>query len=339
MKPIKYGLTALLLASLVLPVFSYGQSTPDYTKTPVFFVHGHGMSAGSWSSLIQALESAGYPRLYLQAIQLSPADGANIPAAENQIALAIESFLTSVNSFISSNYPTIPARTKVDIVSHSMGGVSSRWYAAKVRPDRVRKWISLAGANHGTNDLCPGSDPGSDDLCPAYAQNEEESYVQYTLNGAPFAADVDETPYGVGTDAVGVAVVNPDIGRRVLYITVRTSPDEWIDPEESTVFDGAGGVPMMIPEGLPARVTSEGNILMTHGIGHDAMLDDAGTMNMVRYLLDLPMTTLEDAISILRALSGIQQSTGTAHVFDLNEDCKVGLEDALHILQSLSGLR
>ena len=261
-------------------------SQPDYNKTPVFFVHGHGMSANSLNTMIESLTQSGYPELYLKAIQLVPNNGANIPAAEQQIAPAVEHFLQTVNTFISQNYPNLPLKTKVDLISHSMGGLSSRWYTAKVRPDRVRNWISLAGANHGTNDLCPYSDPGADDLCPAYAKNEQESFIQYNLNGAPKIADFDETPYGVGMDSTGVASVMPDQNRRILYLTVRTSPDEWIDPVDSVVVDGAGGVEISIPADLPAKMTSEGNFLMTNGVGHDAMLSDPATIKLVKNILD-----------------------------------------------------
>jgi hypothetical protein len=94
----------------------------------------------------------------------------------------------------------------------------------------------------------------------------------------------------------------------------------------------------VIPEGLPAVVTSEGNILMTHGIGHDAMLDDAGTMNLVRYLLHLPMVNLGDAIEILKVISGAKGSI-TAYAGDVNRNGSMGLEEAILILQLLSGLR
>jgi triacylglycerol esterase/lipase EstA (alpha/beta hydrolase family) len=105
--------------------------------------------------MIAALTESGYPTNYLIANSFSSVSNGNIYAAQNEIAPGIESFLTEINSFLTNNFPNQKLKTKVDIVSHSMGGLSSRWYAAKVRPDRVRKWISLAGANHGTNDVCP----------------------------------------------------------------------------------------------------------------------------------------------------------------------------------------
>jgi len=277
---------ALLLFVFYFSAIVFAQAAPDYTKTPAFFVHGHSLNASNWATMISYLTDAGYPTEYLEAIQLVPNNGANIPAAEEQITPAIETFLDSINTFLAANYPDIPLKTKVDIVSHSMGSLSSRWYAARVRPDRVHKWISLAGANHGTNDLCSFPDPGADDLCPAYAENEQESFIQYQLNGAPYVADVDETPYGIGQDSAGVVSVPPDLNRKILYVTVRTSPDIWIDPEDSVIMDGTGGVQIPIPGDLPATMTSEGNFLMTNGVGHDPMLADPETMRLVKIFLD-----------------------------------------------------
>jgi pimeloyl-ACP methyl ester carboxylesterase len=286
MKSLRVGLCLLVpyLTTIVL-----AEAAPDYTKTPVFFVHGHGVNADVWDTMIADLVAYGYPIEFLEAIQLIPNNGANIPAAEEQIAPAIETFLDSINTFLASNYPDIPAKRKVDLVSHSMGSSSSRWYTAKVRPDRVHKWISLAGANHGTDFACsglPDTDPSRDDMCPAYAESESESFFQFNLNGAPFVADVDETAYGIGDDLSGVTVVPPDQTRRILYVTIRTSPDHLLDPDDSPVIDGAGGVQLPIPGDLPATMTSEGNFLMTNGVGHDPMLTDLETMRLVKIILD-----------------------------------------------------
>ena len=260
---------------------------PDYSKTPVFLVHGYNWHGGCFYTLVNFLKDSGYPPEFLRTINLVPGDGANIPAAENQIAPAIETFLTSVNNYLGSIGQPVPPKDKVDIVSHSMGGLSSRWYTAKVRPDRVRKWIPMAGANHGTNALCGYSGQGADDCCPAYATTEQESLIQISLNGQPHVADIDETPYGIGTDSPGVNILPPDQNRRIFYVTIRTFPDSWIKPEDSVIIDGAGGLGIPIPLDLQAKLTSEGNILMTNGVGHDPMLQDGDTLRLVKIILGL----------------------------------------------------
>jgi triacylglycerol lipase len=41
---------------------------------------------------------------------------------------------------------------KVDIITHSMGGLSSRWYAKYLGgTSYLDEWVSLGGPNHGTN--------------------------------------------------------------------------------------------------------------------------------------------------------------------------------------------
>lgn len=279
-------LCAMLSAFLLLlPGKGVAQSSADYTKTPAFFVHGHGMGAGSWETVISFFLRCGYPKEFLKAIQLQPNVGANIPAAEKQIAPAIEDFLRRVNELLTERNISIPLKTKVDLISHSMGSISARWYAAKVKPERVRVWLSIAGANHGTDILCRWSDPGARDLCPAYAKSPQQSLVQFLLNGQPKFADTDETPYGIGEDFPGVIKVHPDGPRKILYISIRTSPDQWIKPEDSPILEGAGGVPLQWPVSIRAKETSAGNILMTNKVDHDGMLSDTETMELVKLIL------------------------------------------------------
>ena len=133
--------------------------------------------------------------------------------------------------------------------------------------------------------LCAWSDPGAQDLCPAYAKNPKDSLIQYSLNGEPHVGDIDETPYGLGKDSPGVDSIPRDDTRSILYVSIRTSPDKWIKPEDSPILDGAGGVTIRIPKNIRAKETNPGNILMTNGVGHDAMLSDGDTIKLVKIML------------------------------------------------------
>ena len=276
-------LVILLLAALTSVG---GCASEDYAKTPVFFVHGHGMPPESFNAMIAHLEKAGYPRLYLRTINLQPNNGANIPAAQKQIRPAIEQYLSEINDVLKTRRPEVAPKTKVDLLSHSMGALSTRWYAARLHPERVRVWLSLAGASHGSDVGCSFHDPGGDDICPAYAKNERESDVQFQLNGKPHVPDVDETPYGIGTDSPGVRVIAPVGSRKILYATIRTTPDVWMVPEDSPVVDGAGAPGLRMPAGIKAKETSPGNVLMTNGIDHDAVLSDADSLKLVQSILE-----------------------------------------------------
>lgn len=263
------GVVAAALAGCNLLSAGAGE---DYGKTPVLFVHGRGLSSHSFSAMIEGLRARGYPPSFLRAIDLVPNDAPNIRTAEQQIAPYVERFLDEVNAQLRQSGQSLPPKTRVDIVAHSMGSVSSRWYAAKLRPDRVATWISIAGPNHGSNPNCPGL-PGSgkEDLCPAYARTPEQSFVQFHLNG-PLGSDRDETPYGIGADAPSKRRVPPDDRRRVLYVTLRTPNDEFIVPNDSTVLDGAGGAELRLPRGLPVRETSPGNFITLRPVSHDWLL-------------------------------------------------------------------
>ena len=165
-----------------------------------------------------------------------------------------------------------------------MGAVSSRWYAAKLRPDLVRTWIALAGANHGTQALCPFPDEASREMCPAFATKARRQAVQVALNGAD-GSSVDETPYGLGPDRAGVLRIAPDTTRGVLYLTVRVEPDKWIQPERSALVDGAGGVPIQVPAGVPVRETAPGNFLFEAPVEHDPLLRHPDLLRLVTAML------------------------------------------------------
>jgi triacylglycerol lipase len=258
----------------------------DYSRTPVLFVHGSGLSSHTWQPTIEHLQEIGYPSAYLYAVELQPNDGANDRAAETFIAPAVESMLAKAKAAARNAGYSEPIPVKVDIVAHSMGAVSSRWYIAKLHPERVRTWISLAGANHGTNALCGHSGAGNQQICPAFATSAADSPLQVALNGTP-SAPIDETPYGLGVDSPQVKTIPPDADRAILYLSVRIEPDGWIKPENSAVIDGAGGLPIPIPAGVPVQETSPGNYLFQGRVGHDPLPQDPDLIRLVASMLNV----------------------------------------------------
>lgn len=258
--------------------------SPDYSRTPVLFIHGSGLDSRTWEPMIRHLVSTGYSLDYLRAIDLVPNDGANRQAAEKFIAPAIESLLTQARTSASraGHRETVPQR--VDIVAHSMGAVSSRWYMAKMRPERVRTWVAIAGANYGTNAICPYPSPGNSEICPAFATDTAKNPLQITLNGTP-DKPIDTTPYGLGKDAPRVPSIAPDQTRSVLYLTVRIEPDFWIKPERSAMIDGAGGFPITVPAGVPVQETKPGNYLFTAQVEHDPLPQHPDLIRLVFAML------------------------------------------------------
>ena len=261
-----------------------GSEPPDYARTPVLFVHGHGLSSADWRPLIEHLTQIGYPREYLYGVDIVPNTMANVPAATSVIAPAADSLLARAKTAAQRAGYRGEVPRRLDIVSHSMGAVSSRWYAAKLRPDLVRTWIGLAGANHGSQAACAFRDEASREMCPPFATNARTHGVLVALNGTD-GAWVDETPYGLGLDRPGVPRILADGTRSILYPTVRVEPDSWIRPERSALLDGAGGVPIRVPSGVPVRETSPGNFLFEENVGHDPLLYHPDLMRLVAAML------------------------------------------------------
>ncbi|HSC08429.1 MAG TPA: alpha/beta fold hydrolase [Steroidobacteraceae bacterium] len=231
----------------------------------MIFVHGLGQDSSIFDHLIAGLAARGVPRDCLHALDYSDGNLAIAQAAEQELAPYVERLLAA--------HPASGAMSaRVNLVGHSMGALSSRWYAARLRPDRVRTWISTSGANHGTNWKCPQPDgTGHGDMCPAFARNAGDSAVQIALNGGP-EPDVDESPYGLGRDSAGAQHVAPDATRSILYLTVQVSRDPYIVPAASLRLDGAGGLTLQLPARAPWRELAPGNFRYTEPSGHDEVL-------------------------------------------------------------------
>jgi pimeloyl-ACP methyl ester carboxylesterase len=237
---------------------------------PVIFVHGVGQDSSIFHHLIAVLEERGIPLACLHAINYSQGNLPIRQAAENELAPYVERVIATLvqASGSAGRRPT----ARVNLIGHSMGALSTRWYAARVRPDRVRTWIGTSGANHGTDWKCPQPEgTGHGDMCPAFARRARDSAVQIALNGMP-GPDVDETPYGLGRDSAGVRSTAPDPMRSILYLAVHVADDPYIKPAASLLLDGAGGVVFELPPGSPWREEQPGNFLYTEPSGHDEVL-------------------------------------------------------------------
>ena len=236
---------------------------------------------------IDRFVSAGYPREYLLAVDLVPNDGDNVRAAERFIARGVEELLAAQADLMDAQDCSDRPIAKVDLVAHSMGAISSRWYASFVSPERVRRLITLAGANHGTNELCGHSGDGNRQMCPAFSEATGENEVQFRLNGTN-RTPVDETPYGAGIDRPTVRSIPPDAKRRIAYLTVRLTEDEWIDPADSAVLDGADDLDPEVGRGFPVMQTHPGNLLFLAPTRHDDLPMHPDLIRLVAGILSAP---------------------------------------------------
>lgn len=242
---------------------------------PLIFVHGLGQGSDIFAPAMAYLREHGVPDACLRAIELTPNDGDNILAAERQLAPFVENTLASLNAARAT--AGLDPLQKVQILGHSMGALSARWYAAVIAPARVATFISTSGANHGTDWQCASPyGPGHRQMCPAFARSRRESELQFRLNGAP-GADVDETPFGSGRDAPGVERVAPDARRSIDYFTLRTPDDAYIVPAASLELDGAGGRAPIVDQ-VAVREISPGNFELRVRSDHDELLSSPDTL-------------------------------------------------------------
>jgi pimeloyl-ACP methyl ester carboxylesterase len=254
------------------------------SRRPVIFVHGSGLSPDTWREMKAVFQSRGYPASHLVAVRLHPDNGSNSRAAARFVDPAVRDALATSVRRAEQSHCRPPM--KVDIVAHSMGAVSGRWYVSQIDATRVLNFVGIAPANHGTNALCSLAGDGNRELCPAFAQTAQQSALQLALNGSR-ARVIDETPYGLGSDAAQRPRIVPTSLATIYYWTIRLEPDEWIDPASSALLDGAGGRPLpRLPTG--ARETSPGNILWPTGTGHDELPRNPELIDFVLRLLSEP---------------------------------------------------
>jgi pimeloyl-ACP methyl ester carboxylesterase len=260
------GASLFVLAGCDSQVHMAAPGDEPCSRRPVLFVHGLGQDASTFAYLVRQFESRGFPSSCLFAVSIEPEDASNVAAAEAYHAPAADRLLRAQSRALAGTC------RKVHIVAHSMGALSARWFASRLRPDLVASVITTAGANHGTDWACrPRMAPGPDEMCPAFASSATESDVQLALNGTP-APDVDETPWGLGEDPPGVQSVAADSERRILYVSIRARDDPYIQPVASSLLAGAGGVALP-PSALSAfEETTPGNLLARRVSGHDELL-------------------------------------------------------------------
>lgn len=133
------ALASTAAALLLAPLLGLGAAAPAQAAThdPILFVHGYGGDAWNWDDMRLDFIAAGWSADRLEAMSYNSVQSNEITAAE-----------------VRDEVDALRARTgaaKVDIVSHSMGAMNSRWYLKFLGgTDVVDDWVSIGGANGGT---------------------------------------------------------------------------------------------------------------------------------------------------------------------------------------------
>jgi triacylglycerol lipase len=185
----KLGLLAATCAAVLLG------AAPASANDPILFVHGWNSSSSTWNTMVSRFSADGWTSAELNNWSYNWHQSNATTAS--QISTKVDSILAATGA------------TKVDIISHSMGGLSSRYYVRNLGGTaKVDDWVSLGGPNHGTNTSYFCFDTSCAEMRP------NSSFLK-SLNS------VDETP----------GLVN--------YGTFWSPCDEVINPDSSVALSGA----------------------------------------------------------------------------------------------------
>lgn len=152
---------------------SLSRAPASSVRHPILFVHGWNASASTWTTMVQDFKADGYTDAEL--VNWSY-DFRKSNATTAQLIKA------KVDSMIAAS-----GAAKVDIITHSMGSLSARYYMKNLGgTQRVDAFVSLAGANHGTNTAvfcfdasCIEMRPGSSFLSALNAKDETPGKSRY----------------------------------------------------------------------------------------------------------------------------------------------------------------
>jgi triacylglycerol lipase len=162
---------------------------------PILFVHGWNSSASTWDTMVGRFQADGWTPAELRAFSYDTSQS-NATTADVVAAQA-------------ADLRADTGAATVDIVTHSMGGLSSRYYLKNLGGTGfVDEWVSLGGPNHGTNTAFFCGQTSCVEMRPS------SSFLNALNSG-------DETPGAVN------------------YGTWWSPCDEVINPDESTILSGA----------------------------------------------------------------------------------------------------
>ncbi|MFJ8669633.1 esterase/lipase family protein [Streptomyces sp. NPDC093600] len=173
------SLAAGLLGALALQAPASGAEPAAAAPDPIVFVHGWNSSGSTWDTMAARFKADGWPAGHLD--QWTYNTGQSNATTASQLATEIDRVLAATGA------------DKVDVVTHSMGGLSSRYYTKNLGGSaKVDAWISLGGPNHGTDMayFCGGASctemrPGSSFLTALNSGDETPGASRYATWWSP----------------------------------------------------------------------------------------------------------------------------------------------------------
>lgn len=126
-----------VVSSMLLSLSLTATPAQAATHNPVVFVHGLSSSSSSWNDWVADFKADGYTASELDAWSYSWSQS-NVTTAQ-QLATEVQRVLAATGA------------SKVDLVVHSMGALSARYYLKNLGgTSYVDDFVSTAGVNHGT---------------------------------------------------------------------------------------------------------------------------------------------------------------------------------------------
>jgi triacylglycerol lipase len=121
----------------VLSLFACAPAVAQ-ANDPILFVHGWNSSSSTWNTMVSRFAADGWTAAELNNWSYD---------TSQSNATTAQTIKTKVDQILAAT-----GAAKVDIISHSMGGLSSRYYTKNLGGDlKVDEWVSLGGPNHGTD--------------------------------------------------------------------------------------------------------------------------------------------------------------------------------------------
>ena len=170
---------ALACATLTLGLAAAGPAPAQTTHDPILFVHGWSSSGSTWNTMISRFQADGWTAAELNNWSYNTSQS-NVTTA-GQVRDRVDQILAATGA------------AKVDIITHSMGGLSSRYYAKNLGGDaKIDEWVSLGGPNHGTDTArfcfqtsCVEMRPGSSFLTALNSGDETPGAPSYATWWSP----------------------------------------------------------------------------------------------------------------------------------------------------------
>ncbi|MEW2251515.1 triacylglycerol lipase [Streptomyces sp. NPDC006975] len=169
----------LLALQTSVPAQASSSSSFTPTSNPVLFVHGYTGDGNNWNTMAGRFQNDGWPSSHLD--QWTYDWHQSNATTAQQLSAEVDRLLSATGA------------TKVDIVSHSMGGLSSRYFLKNLGGgDKADAWVSLGGPNHGTDSAnscfdtsCTEMRIGSSFLASLNSGNETPGAPRYATWWSP----------------------------------------------------------------------------------------------------------------------------------------------------------